>query len=278
MTSAARSASSMSAAILVRRKRLGNALVPAGEEPHHPLSRRERHRDAGAHGAHRRFRVAEPGQLVGRGRRSGAAGLGGRQGGAQLGHPPVDVLEQDGLLTATGGDEQGPGGRRLQKGGRGRTTAIEKPESRSVFGEQPERGVRHPARLGEPVEEDPRQLAGVDDVGDALAQLLEPPHELVALAEQGRDHPLLDLVAHGVEEGQDDEGGHERIEEEELGPAPDPRDEAPVDFATRTSPSEVTITILPSSSCRSSRRCLSKVCDRKNMKTVSAQAPRPSRG
>ncbi len=217
---------------LVGGEGLLDPLVPAGQEPGDAIAGEQRHADPGLHEGHGLAGVDDPLELLGDGGRHGGGGrvpLRGGVLGLQFGEPPVEVLEQHGPASVAGCPEEGARGPGLEEGNGLRPAGGEQPVARPVLRDEPERGVGHPAGLGESVEDRPLQLARVDDVHHPVPEHLELADELVAFREEVHHHPLLDPGANGIEEGEDDEGGDQGVEEEEAGANADPGDEAAVD-------------------------------------------------
>ena len=217
---------------LVGGEGLLHPLVPAGQESGHPVAGQERHADAGLHELHGLAGVHDPLQFLRdrRGhRRGGGVPLGGRVLGLQVGEAAVQVLEQEGAAPVSGGAEQRAGGPGVEEGNGLRPAEGQQPVAGAVLRDEPDRRVGDPSGLGEPVEHGALQVSGVDDVDHAVAQRLQLPDQLVALREEVHHHPFLDPGADGVEEGQDHEGGHQGVEEEEPRAHADPGDEPAVD-------------------------------------------------
>ena len=221
---------------LVGGEGLGHPLVPAGQEA-------DRRSPAAsgmqmpafieaitARASPSRFSSSATAAAARRGRCAPRLGRAGRQEAAQLGHAPVEVLEQHRLLAApaaAASSARAAAGSRKGAGAGPRKSSGRKP-GRSSASSQSEAWVTRRVSTS-PSSTIAASSAGSMTVAAAVAQRLQPAHQLVPLAEEGGHHPLLDLLAQRLEEREDHEGGDHRVEVEELAPVAHPGDQAAVD-------------------------------------------------
>jgi hypothetical protein len=103
---------------------------------------------------------------------------------SHLPHPALEIFQEKRLLPAGGGGEQPAGRGRVEEGNRLRAAEVDSPEAGAVLGQEEHRGVGAPPGLLQRIEDQPRRIGGVDDVGHPGPQCAQRTEQLAPLAEE----------------------------------------------------------------------------------------------